>query len=1162
MKTFKRIIALFLCLTMVLGLGVIASADEEQEDPDGVGACLMQVYKDWTLDYSQSGVGYWKLDAYYVANPTECSTDVYEDGYVQHIAIWAPAAYMQEEDGVVSINEDGQVISDGGLVFTAENAPIVFWNHSGGYTSSTIQGVNLEMIERGYVYVEMQSRGKEVTDSDGKFIGQFPYLIVDLKAGIRFLREFDAILPGDSESIVVTGHSSGGAVAAMLGASGDAAVFEEYFDEIGAYYQSDAVYIAHASAPITNLNTADASYEWYQKENPEYFLFNAMAYDRLGNPIENFPVGPKNMYPLGSNVLGGAHEDELSEYLYNWYVEYVQDLGLDLGDDGRSGEFYDGFVEVYEASLEEYIERYDEVGDTAKYPTVQEYLDSINKGTDWFTYDAETGKVTIKDLDTLVQNYIQRKKMCPSLDSYNYKSNENNAFKDEDGNVTHFSGTVYEGLSYLYEGYLDGSVEISGKTDPKTKEASEFTEDDLQYLADLVGDYENAGSEEQEYMLDIMSPTSYIIAEEGSEFEATLAEHWRLRVGSADGDHGAPAAWLIYQLLEQEAPEVDAEIGFAWGFGHVWSELKTTDFCEYVEACLVEDGKAQYIDFPVYMTVAADNSGRMPTGLALTDSSYDKYFGGYASEVVPALVSLGGISVNGTTFPATLAEYQETGFSVNGAAVTVNAEDEESYPAAAIAAITKAIPIGNTITLYDEDEDGVCEKIEYNCYAAFIVNKITVLEDGNYNLQRADIDGVKPYDGDLFAAGNTTVIQKENLIYEEDDPLECGDMALAFVVGDEWYVAKAQEVNGILVDGQDHGSYVMDDTEYPDAMKFSRDNIVISNRCGEFTNAMKYFYLNDNEEYPVSLWLVPTDESCESYGAPAGFTSGDSGKKMLEQAIWISTAKLAAYPVGEENAQTGQMYVTQEGFDELYDAVQAAAAVYDDETITTSEAYDYQLYLLYLANHGSGDDIGAKFAGYDYVGYDNQLKNKQFTDVTDESKYYYNAVYTASEAGITKGYPDGTFGVGLDCTRRELMIFLWRAAGEPIVNFDGVYETFSDVSGWGKDTDTYKALAWAISAGITKGYSDGTFRPDDSITRKDTMIMLYRVAGKKEVDGLMTFTDCDKYAESPDTWNSILWADVTGISHGYEDDTFRPDDNCLREQIVTFIYRYLESLTK
>ena len=185
-----------------------------------------------------------------------------------------------------------------------------------------------------------------------------------------------------------------------------------------------------------------------------------------------------------------------------------------------------------------------------------------------------------------------------------------------------------------------------------------------------------------------------------------------------------------------------------------------------------------------------------------------------------------------------------------------------------------------------------------------------------------------------------------------------------------------------------------------------------------------------------------------------------------------------------------------------------------------------------------------------------------FYDVT--SGYYYNPVYWAADLGITKGYSSGeyagAFGVGLNCTRQDLMIFLWRAEGCP-TGYGDARNMFNDVTK-GPNTAANQAIAWGYSTGIVKGYKDGGFHPNDPIVRKDVMIMLYRVAGKPAVSGTVTFTDviANGYKTTSDTYKAILWGVQKGITNGYSSGEYAGQFgctlNCLREQIVTFLYRY------
>ena len=110
----------------------------------------------------------------------------------------------------------------------------------------------------------------------------------------------------------------------------------------------------------------------------------------------------------------------------------------------------------------------------------------------------------------------------------------------------------------------------------------------------------------------------------------------------------------------------------------------------------------------------------------------------------------------------------------------------------------------------------------------------------------------------------------------------------------------------------------------------------------------------------------------------------------------------------------------------------------------------------------------------------------KFSDVKPQ-QWFYNYVSALTEKGIINGYPDGTFRPNDKITRAEMVTLVVKALG-----LNGEYESsFSDISNsWAKD-----AIAIASAKGWINGYSDGTFRPNDSITRAETVVFLNNVIG-------------------------------------------------------------------
>lgn len=172
-----------------------------------------------------------------------------------------------------------------------------------------------------------------------------------------------------------------------------------------------------------------------------------------------------------------------------------------------------------------------------------------------------------------------------------------------------------------------------------------------------------------------------------------------------------------------------------------------------------------------------------------------------------------------------------------------------------------------------------------------------------------------------------------------------------------------------------------------------------------------------------------------------------------------------------------------------------------------------------------------------------------FQDVTRKD-YFYEPVLWASALGITVGVSDNSFAPGMDCTRGQIVTFLWRAYGspEPVAKKN----PFHDV----KESDYfYEAVLWAVEKGITAGTSATTFSPGATCTRAQAVTFLWR--SQRSPVGYHTnpFTDvpAGKYYT-----DAVLWAVANEITAGTSATTFSPENTCTRGQIVTFLYRCME----
>ena len=175
-----------------------------------------------------------------------------------------------------------------------------------------------------------------------------------------------------------------------------------------------------------------------------------------------------------------------------------------------------------------------------------------------------------------------------------------------------------------------------------------------------------------------------------------------------------------------------------------------------------------------------------------------------------------------------------------------------------------------------------------------------------------------------------------------------------------------------------------------------------------------------------------------------------------------------------------------------------------------------------------------------------------FVDVAEDAVYY-DAVlwaYYHEPEQITGGYTATEFRPGNPCTRAQVVTFLWRAAGCPEPTGDT--SMFKDASSIAAPYQ--KAVAWAVEKGITTGFADSTFRPNDSVTRAQFVTFLWRYEGKPATSGSIAgFTDASSI--SGPYQQAVAWAVEKGITTGYGDGSFRPNATCTRWAVVLFMYR-------
>ncbi len=319
-----------------------------------------------------------------------------------------------------------------------KRAPVFLYQRTGGMgeAAAPVLGEGLNNIigralAEGYVVACPGARGRD-TVVNGVYVGRgdLPMTIIDLKAAIRWLRHHQEEIPADMDKIFFDGASSGGGMAALLGATGNNSKYEPYLEEIGAAKERDDIFCAVVNSPITDFAHIDIAYEW---------LFSA---DRVTGLYD-----------------GNEKDAAVSRSMAGAFEKYVDQLHLKDPETGEEIGFAnaDTYSPYLLRKLSEAATKYLSEMDEEERETW--LADEFNRPV--LNWDGE--KAVVTDLKEYVNwNTGRWMKYLGCYDGFfNNPSRENEAFGGQDGSLGHFSVPMGEVLAASTEYAKEGQEWIA-----------------------------------------------------------------------------------------------------------------------------------------------------------------------------------------------------------------------------------------------------------------------------------------------------------------------------------------------------------------------------------------------------------------------------------------------------------------------------------------------------------------------------------------------------------------------------------------------------------------------------------------------------------------------------------------------------------------------------
>ncbi|MEV6345361.1 subtype A tannase [Actinoplanes sp. NPDC051851] len=602
----------------VLGLAACTDSDGDSSTSTSTaasGSYTLSFTGD-TWSYDADNDVYYQIGKYYVTKP--------EAPDYESLAVFVPGKYLKatkNSDGTYTATVDASgTVGD----YTAATAPIVLPLNTPGYaaqaplTEYSYDTVS-EYLKAGFVYVHAGMRGKD-SNTDA-YVGNAPWGVTDLKAAVRYIRYNADLIPGSKDRMVTFGHSGGGAQSAIMGASGDSELYTPYLTALGAALTdasgkdiSDAIAGAMCWCPITNLDYANAAYEWNMGQfattdtradgtwTKSYSTELAKAFAAYQNKLglKDSSGATLSLDKTGSGVyLGGKYYDHivsvvqksLNDFLKDTTFPYTPTNSFMAGNGGGGAPGGAGMpsgaapggagmpsgaapggagMPSGAAAGGGGIPGSGAQQDTTTYKTVKEYIAHLNEDTTWVKYDASSNSATITGLAGFVKSQKNASKAVGAFDGPDRSMTENVVFGDGTAGL-HFSPVAEQ----VIEANEAAFATISGWQ--TTYASSEYTTDFAK--TDTVG-------KDMTYRVNMYNPMYYLTDFYEGYQSGTVAPHWRIRTGIMQGDTANTTEVNLSLALGVYDGVEDVDFETVWGQGHTMAERTgeaTTNFIAWVK---------------------------------------------------------------------------------------------------------------------------------------------------------------------------------------------------------------------------------------------------------------------------------------------------------------------------------------------------------------------------------------------------------------------------------------------------------------------------------------------------------------------------------------------------------------------------------------------------